>query len=441
MSFSNSADRDIGLLTKEDAEIAVLGLVLHSPDKRLHLIAGDMFVSADGQALWKAIDSLAASGAPVCDRTASAIADLELVQRALLADYTPDIGYDISQLKAFRALRAAHRALEGGLDRVFSLALKAQKYPVGGDIQQFLASLGGDIAAAQAGLNEGSRITTADLARSLIEEMERADKGEQTGVIPTGFLRLDSMLNGGLQPGELIVPAARTGVGKTALALAICRHALKAGRSIFYANRELTPESMRDRLLSAEAGFAFRAGNGAKGLSPAQGKSLTVAAAAFKKWKLNVRSDIRTISGVMGEARQTRPDLVVIDHVSAFGDCTGRKSASLYDIVTHNSNACRDMALDLNVPVIGLSQLNRAAADNEEPGLHHLKQSGSLEEDARVVLLLHRAEVVSKTLQRMNATVAKNSHGSTGRVALDFNPQRQTFEESEPQLQDDDFNP
>lgn len=438
MTMPLSSAIDPASLYNRDAELTVLGEVIDKAGAQIHRLSGDMFVTPDGQALWVAVTALSESGAPVCMATVSKAVDPTLVADALSHVGGSGFQYALSQLKESRAIRAAHTALEAGIDRVARLARQAATVPVARDVQTLLSGLTGDLSAAAAGLNEGARVTTADLVSQMLDEMERGDRGAPSGVIPTGFWKLDRLLNGGLQPGEMTTLAARTSVGKTALALAVCRNALKAGRSVLYANREMVAGVLRDRLISAEAGFAFRAANGARAYSNAA-KTLTVAAAAFKSWKLNIRSDLRTVSGVLGEARMTRPDLVVLDHISAFGDGTGRKNSSAYEIVSNNSNAARDMALDLGIPVLVLSQLNRAATDADEPGLHHLKQSGSLEEDSRAVLLLTRSEVVSSSLQRMELAVAKNSNGATDRIAIDFNPESQRFSERGPDIRPDDM--
>lgn len=440
MTIARTASVDPATLYNATAELTALGEVIDKQGDQIHQLSADLFDTEDGRALWNGIDALSTSGAPICLATVSRSVDPATVARALEHVGGSGFQYALAQLKESRALRAAHAALEAGIDRVASLARQSQQLPVGRDVQSFLSGLTGDVATAAAGLNEGTRVTTADLVRELLDEMERGDNGAPKGVIPTGFQKLDRILNGGLQPGEMATLAARTSVGKTALALAICRNALKSGRCILYANREMVPGVLRDRLISAEAGFAFRATNGARAYA-SQSKALTVATAAFKSWRLNIRSDLRTLSGVLGEARMTRPELVVLDHISAFGDGTGRKGASLFEIVTHNSNAARDMAIDLGIPVLVLSQLNRAAEDAEEPGLHHLKQSGSLEEDSRVVLLLSRSEVMSASLQRMDLAVAKNSNGSTNRLSIDFNPESQRFTERLPDIHEEDTRP
>ena len=423
-------DQDPPTLWDEEAELTACGEVIDKNGSNLHRLSVDLFATAKGQSLWRAMESLSATGAPIGLRTVSAACgDPENVGAALTFVAGSGFDYALHKLKELRALRALRDALQDGADRVESLGRTALRLPVGKDVQSAIGTLTGSLAAAAAGLNEGARTTPADLVRDMLDEMARVDRGEKTACIPTGFFRLDAILNGGLRPGEMNTIGARTTGGKTALALQVCRNALKSERSVLYGNRELVPGAIRDRFISSEAGFSFLASNGGRGIPEDKRKAFTIAAAAFKSWKLNIRSDLRTVEAIFGEARMTRPDLVVIDHISAFAADTGRKSATLFDVVTYNSNLARDMALDLGIPVLVLSQLGRGAIDAEEIGVHHLKQSGSIEEDSRVVLLLNVVKVVNEDLNRIALTVAKNSHGAQKRIELDFFTKSQRFEE------------
>ena len=441
MTLASMPLPDLSGLQNPDAELTALGEVIADGGKSIHRLSADMFDTLDGVTLWSSLERMAEAGTPICETTAAKCCpDIEIVGRALNLTGAPGLDYSLSQLRESRSARLAYRAATEYADKFLSLGSRSHREPVRAELQTSLSALSGQIATAAAGLNEASRVSQADLVAEMLEEMDRADRGERPNLVPTGMSRLDAMLGGGMKPGHMVVIAARTGVGKTALALHFCRHALNGGRSVLYANREMVPGDMRDRLLSAEAGFSFRASDGAR-KHERHAKALTVAAARFKGWPLNIRSNLRTIPGVLGEAKMTRPDLVVIDHVSAFNDATGKKSATQYDVVTHNSNAARDMAIDLKIPVLVVSQINRAGGEAEEPRLHHLKQSGAIEEDARVVMLLHCVDTSDPRRRQMNLAIAKQNNGPTGHIDLTFNPECQRFEETGPEIQPEDCNP
>ncbi len=261
-----------------------------------------------------------------------------------------------------------------------------------------------------------------------MERYAAADRGERPPTVPTGIQTLDWILGGGFRGREMAVLAARTSVGKSALACWIAVAAALAGKRVLYASREMTVAALTERIASVQSRVAVRSHEGQCGLSGDDRRALVVAFEAIKSWGLHLRDDLRTIDDVRAEAGALKPDLVIVDHVGIFDSGLGKK-ATLYEAATSNANACRDLAFGSGAAVLCLSQINRVGGAEDAPRLDHLKGTGALEEDARVVILLHREEEISPTAQRLKLNLAKNTSGSLRTLTLKADMARCQFEE------------
>jgi replicative DNA helicase len=273
--------------------------------------------------------------------------------------------------------------------------------------------------------------------RSLHDEMEEAidfvealmeRSGELTGV-PTGFKDFDE-LSGGLQPGELVVIAARPSMGKTALALNIARnaaidHAKKA--AIF--SLEMTKRALTLRLLSSEARVdfsKFRRGFG----SDADHRKLVNAAGTLADAGIWIDdSGMITILEIKAKCRRLASerglDLVFVDYLQlAHGDSPAlRKDLEIAEI----SHGLKALAKELDIPVIALSQLNRGPEqrdpDKRRPNMGDLRESGAIEQDADLIAFIYRDEVYNPTEENRGIAelnIAKQRNGPTGVVRLQF---------------------
>ncbi len=411
--------------TDPEAELGALGCVIERAGEGWHRLTADMFATTPGEELFKAMEGLAGASAPICSETAARSSNTLIVGEAL-EKTGPGLDYWLPILRDKRALRATQRlyvdiALKVGV-------LELERRPVAEDIRVLVSDASVKLAGITLGLAEHQRRTMKENLGDLVDQLAASDRGEKPPTVPTGLPGIDWVLGGGLRASEMAVLGARTSVGKSALAVSITRAACNAGKSVLYASRELRVGAIMERLVSAEAGVAVRVADGSKGMSDQQRRAIPVAAGRMKGWHLDIRDDLRTIAGVRAEASTLKPDLVVIDHVGIFDANLGPR-ASTYDKATHNSNACRDLAFETGAAVLVLAQVNRAGAEEDAPRLDHLKSTGALEEDARVVLLLHRVAEIDRATERLELNLAKNTSGELRLATLRFDKPRMRFAE------------
>lgn len=258
-----------------------------------------------------------------------------------------------------------------------------------------------------------------EILSGLTHEYEAASLGKGPQGVTTGFNRLDKIL-GPMLPGQLHILAARPGCGKTSLALAIADHAaLSLQRPVGFVSLEMSRSELVHRLLCARArvdGAALRQG------TPLDERTMTrigAAHAVLARAPIHIEDRAVTLSAVSGIARRWRLDrgmeLLVIDYLGLMRSGE-RAQRSRYEETTLLSNAVKRLALDLELPVLCLAQLNRAS-DTEErpPRLSDLRDSGSIEQDADTVLLLEPAEG-----DNVSVVIGKNRSGRVGRVTLQF---------------------
>lgn len=266
-----------------------------------------------------------------------------------------------------------------------------------------------------------------DILSGLTAEYEAAMQGKGRQMTTTGFRRLDEIL-GPMLPGQLHVLAARPGCGKTSLALAIADHvALSLQRPVGFVSLEMSRSELVHRLLCARArvdGAALRQGR----MDERMMSRMAAANAVLARAPIHIEDRAVTLSAVSGIARRWRMDrgmeLLVIDYLGLLR--SGERTKSRYEETTLLSNAVKRLALDLELPVLCLAQLNRAS-DTEErpPRLSDLRDSGAIEQDADSVLLLEPADGDS-----VHVVVSKNRSGRVGRATLQFEKQFTKFYEA-----------
>lgn len=260
-------------------------------------------------------------------------------------------------------------------------------------------------------------------------------KGELRGV-PTGYHDLDSKL-AGLQNSDLIILAARPSMGKTALALDIarnvaCKHRIPVG--IF--SLEMSSQQLVDRLLAAEAhidSWKLRTGqlstdNEFKRLSDALNKLSD--APLFIDDEAN-----NNIIQMRAKARRLKAEhglgLIVVDYLQLM--IPRQKTDNIVQQITEISRSLKGLAKELDVPVLAVSQLSRAleSRHDRKPKLHDLRDSGSIEQDADVVMFIYRGDKYKDDPNQHDnmaeILIEKHRNGPTGKIDLYFNPQKVSF--------------
>lgn len=253
-----------------------------------------------------------------------------------------------------------------------------------------------------------------DLTMERIGQRTAGGRDGMTG-IPTGVELLDRV-TGGWQPGNLILTAARPGVGKTQLDLHMALTAAKAGYRVLFFTLEMMDEEVGERLLLMDSDMDFRQVK--KGLVSADGlEKLKGCAERMKPLALYVDdTPYISIDQLCGIARCQKAkrgvDLVVVDYLQLLNP-TGRAGRTREQEVAECTRKLKALARSLECPVIVSSQLNRQADNTygHRPGLNHLRESGAIEQDADIVVMLYRPDADPNGPCRL--MVAKNRHGET----------------------------
>ncbi|MCL2661711.1 MAG: replicative DNA helicase [Oscillospiraceae bacterium] len=287
-----------------------------------------------------------------------------------------------------------------------------------------------------------SRASLEPISKIMIdvyEQISNAAKAD-TGIpgLLTGFSDLDRVIMG-LNKSDLILVASRPGMGKTSIALNIAQHvAKKSGKTVAVFSLEMSREQLAMRLLSSSAyvdGKRLHTGR----LNDGEWLRLAESAKQISQADLLINDDASlTVTEMNAQCRRlTNLGLVVIDYMQLMSAATnerGYRGENRVQIVTEISRTMKVMAKELNVPIICLSQLNR---DNEKrgkndrrPQLSDLRESGSIEQDADIVMGLYRDDYYNEESETPNIAeviILKNRRGETGTVQLRWDPEFTNF--------------
>lgn len=273
---------------------------------------------------------------------------------------------------------------------------------------------------------------TLEVTFEKLDELSK-HKGSLRGV-PTGFPTLDKILFG-LQKEALIILAARPAVGKSSFALNISQYAATAkGMGVAYFSLEMSRESLAERMISAQGdidNWRISTGN----LRPEDYENYTMAIGELADAAIHI-DDTPGLSVLEMRTKARRlkmehkVDLIVVDYLQLI---RGRNIESRVQIVSEISLALKNLARELQVPVLALSQLSRAVEQrggDKRPQLSDLRDSGSIEQDADIVMFLSRPDEENR--EHIELTIAKHRAGSTGIIDLHFKGDRTRFYEMAP---------
>ena len=292
------------------------------------------------------------------------------------------------------------------------------------------------IFAVRRGQSAQDMVPISRVLPDVLERLgEMAESQRHMPGLSTGFSAVDAKITG-LNKSDLLLLAARPGMGKTSLALNIALNVAKLSRkTVAVFSLEMSAEQLVTRILSGEAlveNYRLRTGN----LRETDWQKIASAASVLNQLDLRV-DDNPMLSAADMNAKCRRLDnlgLVVIDYLqlmTSAGDKSGR-GENRQQIVSDISRMMKIMAKELNVPVICLSQLSRAneKRDDKRPMLSDLRESGAIEQDADIVMFLYRDDYYNEDSEKHNIAeciVAKNRHGETGKVELRWMPEYTQF--------------
>lgn len=274
---------------------------------------------------------------------------------------------------------------------------------------------------------------------------EAASSGKTIPGLSTGLKDLDKFILG-LNKGELVLIAARPAMGKTSIALNIAMDVAKnSDKTVAVFSLEMSREQLVSRLLAREASVPSQ--NMLTGqLSPDEWRRLASAAQMVSATDMRIDDNsMLTVADMNAQCRRlSNLGLVVIDYLQLMQSAGGKSSynENRQQVVSDISRMLKIMAKELNVPVICLSQLNRAAVgrSDKRPMLNDLRDSGAIEQDADVVIGLHREgyyDQESSDPYLAEAIVLKNRKGQTGTVYLQWLPEFTSFGNRSSKTDDD----
>jgi replicative DNA helicase len=259
-------------------------------------------------------------------------------------------------------------------------------------------------------------------------KLTRRMDGEVTG-LPSGIRVLDE-LTGGFQPGSLTVVGARPSMGKSALMLNIVDHvAVDLGVPAFFVSMEMSRSDLVERMVCTRAEVDSRLVRNASVLQDHQIARVNEAVRRFREAPFPIDDGgNQTASRIAANARRLKSragiGLVVVDYLQLVEGESDGPRASRQEQVAAISRRLKQMAMDLDLPVIAVSQLNRQAEAREDhrPRMSDLRESGSIEQDADTVMLLHRPDYYDENDHPGIAELdlAKNRNGAVGMVHLEF---------------------
>ena len=281
----------------------------------------------------------------------------------------------------------------------------------------------------------GEYVPIKDVVLNALDKIEMASrtKGNVTG-IPTGFIDLDYK-TAGFQPSDLILVAARPSMGKTALVLNIAQHmAFREDVTVAVFSLEMSKEQLVNRLLSLESRVdsqSIRTGN----LTDEDWSKLIEGAGVIGKSHLIIDDTPGiSVTELRSKCRKFKMEhnlgIIIIDYLQLM---TGSKrSESRQQEISDMSRSLKAVARELNVPVVALSQLSRAVEQRPDhrPMLSDLRESGSIEQDADVVMFIYRDDYYNKDTAKPNVAeiiIAKQRNGAIGTIELAWLPQYTKF--------------
>lgn len=257
------------------------------------------------------------------------------------------------------------------------------------------------------------------------------DYGKE-GAINTGFVGIDGKL-GGLKPGDMVILAARPSMGKTALTLNFCLNIAESGKNVAIFSLEMSKEQLTDRMIASTMGVdSWKLQKGE--LDDDEFSKMGDALERLSRSNIYIDdSPGGNLMEIKSKARRLKMesgvDFLVIDYLQLMG---GNNPMNRVQEISEISRGIKSLARELQVPVLALSQLSRAVESRttKEPILSDLRESGSIEQDADVVMMLYREDYYDEFTENKGVTnvfVRKNRNGPVGQADLKFEKKFQKF--------------
>ena len=426
-----------------ESERALLGALLLKPDAIhdvLDLIHPDSFYAEKHRLIFGAMHELAERSEPIDLLTLSQrMQDQGLLERgggrsylAELVGSAPAPG-NFSHYAELVSRKSLMRSLIDAAYNIGELAYDEARdtMEVLDEAEKSIYAIG-DASAAHTFIAIGDKIHEA---WDRIEALSKKESGIRG--VPSGFPDLDNLLSG-FHPSDLVIIAARPSMGKTSLALDIARNAaVRHNVPVGIFSLEMSSEQLIDRMLAAESfvnSWKLRTGQVKE---EEDFNRIRDALESLSKAPIFIDDKPgNNILAMRAVARRLMRDrgigLIIVDYLQLMAPTSTKVSDSLVQQVTEISRSLKSLARELKVPVIALSQLSRAVETRGgRPRLSDLRDSGSIEQDADVVMFIHREDKRNPESDRPNIAeilIEKHRNGPTGKTELYFDEKRATFQ-------------
>ena len=425
-----------------DAERQLIGSVMLQPsilDAAASIVAPDDFYSEAHAVIFRHLVDMSQKNRRIdealfLDRMRTS-GDLERIGGTA---YLVEIYGSVASPRHFRdyaaiVRRDAHkrRIIRAGLDAVVAA------YDASTTSEDVLAALEVNLAEIRTGQYDTDPVTMSTACVEAIQEIDATIRRGHGAGIMTGLEAFDTQL-GGVFPGELTICAARPSHGKTSLALQLAAHAAGRGRVVYFATLEMDRAELATKRLCAVSGVSsmrIRTGK-IDAVEKSRIMEAAQSVAALENFHVHDWPEIRPYD-IQRAARRLHADLIVVDYLQIVTPPDSTKKR--YEQVGEISRQLKIVARQMNVPVVACCQIGRQAEQGgkeSRPMISHLRESGNIEQDADVVLLLwrprdgiHGAADSKYSGERWDADlmVAKNRKGVTPNIRLDWDGDTTTF--------------
>ena len=421
-----------------EAEEALLGSALLSRDavsRLMEEVRPADFYSPSNQTVYEAMKGLFDTGKPIDTVTVSELifkdsknsTSINASYIARLVDNVPSSANFERYIEI--VLEHSHRRKllkASGRIELLAMAMDKEIHSVLDEAEQTIFTASDDaIGDGLVGVN--------DVLESAIERIEEIEnRGTGLSGLPTYFSDLDYYLSG-LQEGNLAVIASRPSMGKSSLALNIATNVAKEGKIAAFFSLEMTKEELVQRVLFSEA--KVTSGDARKGqLGPEKWSRVVEAASKVNNLPLYFDdAPVITVTDIRAKSRRLKSskglDLILVDYLQLMQSSSGDNRQQEIAEISRN---LKNLSRELKVPILALSQLNRAAEAREDkrPRLGDLRESGAIEQDADIVMMLYRDDYYNpgtETPGVAEVNIVKNRSGQTGKVDLFFSKEFTQF--------------
>ena len=421
-----------------EAEEALLGSALLSRDavsRLMEEVRPADFYSPSNQTVYEAMKGLFDTGKPIDTVTVSELIfkdskDSKLINASYIARLVDNVPSSANFERYIEiVLEHSHRRKllkASGRIELLAMAMDKEIHSVLDEAEQTI------FTASDDAIGDGL-VAVNDVLEGAIERIEDIEnRGTGLSGLPTYFSDLDYYLSG-LQEGNLIVLASRPSMGKSSLGLNISTNASKEGKVVAFFSLEMTKEELVQRVLFSEA--KVTSGDARKGqLGPERWSRVVEAASKVNSLPLYFDdAPIITVTDIRAKSRRLKSskglDLIVVDYLQLMQSSSGDNRQQEIAEISRN---LKNLARELRVPILALSQLNRAAEAREDkrPRLGDLRESGAIEQDADIVMMLYRDDYYNPGTEIpgvAEVNIVKNRSGQTGKVELFFSKEFTQF--------------